>query len=125
MLNKEYQNDNLLYCPLPVQILFTILANGITEGNALNEVKNVFSIQNLENENQCYINLLNSISNNNILNIANSILTSFEPSGQIKAILARYRTVISSNINELKILYMIILMVKLVIITNLLIFLMY
>ena len=101
MLNKEYQNNNLLYCPLPVQILFTILANGITEGNALNEVKNVFSIQNLENENQYYINLLNSISNTNILNIANSILTSFEPSGQFKAILARYRTVISSNINEL------------------------
>ena len=101
MLNKDYKNDNLLYCPLPLQILFTILANGITEGNALNEIKNVFSIQNLEIENQFYINLLNSISNSKTLNIANSIFTAFEPSGQFKASLARYRTVISSNINEL------------------------
>ena len=72
MLNKDYQNNNLLYCPLPVQILFTILSNGIIEGNALNEIKNVFSIQNLENENQYYINLLNSISNDSISNLLNN-----------------------------------------------------
>lgn len=101
ILNKYYQNDNLLYCPLPLQILFTILSNGIIEGNALNEIKNVFSIHNLEFENQYYINLLNSISNDNILNIANSIFTAFEPSKQFKASLAKFRAVISNSMNEL------------------------
>ena len=100
-LNEEYHNKNLLYCPFPVQILFTLLANGITPGNALDELKNGFSIQDLNSENNYYLNLLSTISNYSSLNTINSFFSRFFPSNRFKMWVEKYFSTFSNNIYEL------------------------
>ena len=101
ILNEKYHNKNLLYCPFPVQLLFTLLANGITPGNALDEIKNGFLIQDLNDENNYYLNLLSTIRNYSSLNITNSFYSKFFPSNQFKMWLTKYFSTFSNSIYEL------------------------
>ena len=101
VLNQKEQNKNLLYCPLSVQLLFTLISNGISEENTLNELKLVFNIQNLEEENNYYINFLSSILNYESLNMANSIYSIYDPSFHFKEWLTKYKTIISKDVTEL------------------------
>ena len=101
ILNEEYTNQNLLYCPLPLQLLFTLLANGIAPGNALNELTNCFLIQDLNEENNYYIKLLTSLFNYSSLNMANTIFCRFQPQNQFQLWLQRYLTTMSRNKDEL------------------------
>ena len=100
-LNEEYKNQNLLYCPLPVQLLFTLLANGINPENALNELTNSFLIMDLNEENNYYIKLLASLFNYSSLNMANTIYCTFQPTSQFQSWLQRYLTAMSKNKNDL------------------------
>lgn len=100
-LNEEYYNNNLLYCPLPVQLLFTLLANGISQGNALNELKNCFSIKNLENENNFYINLLSSLEYYSSLEMSNTFFSKFSPTNQFETWVLKYFSIFSNNLSEL------------------------
>ena len=100
-LNEEYTNKNLLYCPLPLQLLFTLLANGIKPGNALDELTNCFLIQDLNEENNYYIQLLTSLFNYSSLNMANTIFCRFTPQSQFQLWLQRYLTTMSKSKDEL------------------------
>ena len=100
-LNEEYVNNNLLYCPFPVKLLFTLLANGITPGNALDELKKGFSIQDLDSENNYYLNLLSVIRNYSSLNTINSFFSKFFPSNLFKSWLMKYGSTLSNSIGAL------------------------
>ena len=100
ILNQDFFQRNLIYSPLPIHILFSLLAN-VTSGKSLNEIQNVFSIEKLDIENISNINLLNLISNYSSFEIANIIYSIYNPLVQFNIYISNYQTKISNNIDEI------------------------
>lgn len=105
VLNNMFPyNNNLIFCPLPIQILFTLLSNGITPGNALNEITNALSIIDLKNQNNYFINIFSNLQSNISLKIANAILLNsnlFHLGENFKNYLYKYSTKFTNNIYEI------------------------
>ena len=100
ILNENYINKNLIYSPLSIQLLLSLLSNGLS-GKCLNELKDIFLFQNLEYQNHIYMNILQSISNSTSLNIANVVFCPFEPLSNFKTHINNYKTLFSKNKEEL------------------------
>ena len=100
ILNESYKKSNLIYSPLTIQILLSFLSNGVTDPT-LNELKNVFSFQELQNQNNLYMKLLLSLSNIPSLSFANSIYCPFDPSPNFKTYIENYKICFSKKKEEL------------------------
>ena len=99
ILNKEYQNKNLLYCPLFLQLLFITLSNGINEEEALNEIQKVFNLQNINIENNYCLDTYNNLYDYKNINIANLIYSKYDTNIQI--FFSNFVTNISNDIYKL------------------------
>ena len=99
-LNEDYKNKNLIYSPLSIQILLSLLTNGLS-GQSLAELKKIFLFQDLNQHNNKYINLLSTLTKINSLKIVNAIFSQFEPSDNFKNYIDRYNSIFSKNKEEL------------------------
>ena len=82
-LNEDYKNKNLIYSPLSIQILLTLLTNGLS-GQSLAELKKIFLFQDLNQHNNKYMNLLSTLTKINSLKIVSAIFSPFEPSDNFR-----------------------------------------
>ena len=100
ILSQDFFQKNLIYSPFPIRILFSLLANG-TSGKSLLEIKNVFSFNSLDLENNSNINILKIISNFSSFEIANILYLTYNPSFQFSIYSSNYQTKIAKNTNEI------------------------
>ena len=106
-LNNNFDNNNkesnIIYSPLSLQIIFSLLANCITPGIALDEIMNAFYINNLDLQNQKIINIISNINSN--LKIGNALYCNNNIASYIsqnfKNFLSLYSSVFASNIYDL------------------------
>ena len=100
ILNESYKKSNLIYSPLTIQILLYSLSNWVSD-QTLNELKNVFCFQELQNQNNLDMKLLLSLSSIPSLNIANSIYCPIDPSPNFKTYIENYKICCSTKKEEL------------------------
>ena len=100
ILNENYKNKNLIYSPLTIQILLGLLSNGIT-GKSLSEFKKVFLFQDLNSQNNIYMQLLQTLKNIPSINIANAVFSPFPYSPNFQIYISNYEAIFSKNKEEL------------------------
>ena len=100
ILNEEYNNKNLIYSPLSIQLLLGLLSNGIT-GKSLTEFKNVFLFEDINSQNNIFIKLLQSLENIPSINIANAVFSPFPHLPNFQTFISNYKAIFSRNKEEL------------------------
>ena len=100
ILNEKYNNKNLIYSPLSIQILLGLFLNALS-GKALNELKDVFLFQDIQSQNNIYMKILQSLSNISSINMANVVFCPFETLSNFKTHINNYKTIFSKNKDEI------------------------
>ena len=100
ILSEDYQNKNLIYSPLSIQILLGLLANGISD-KSLTELKETFLFSDLQTENNMYSRLFQTLSNISSLKMANVIFSPFDSLTTFKPYINIYKIKFSSNKEEI------------------------
>ena len=100
ILNEEYLKKNLIYSPLSIYFLFCLIGNGASD-ITLNKIKEVFSINDLQIENNINVEFLNSINNNSYFDLTNAIYSPFSFLFPFPLYISKYKSKYSQNIFEI------------------------
>ena len=101
ILNEEYlKKKNLIYSPLSIYFLFCLIGNGASD-ITLNKIKEVFSINDLQIENNINVEFLNSINNNSYFDLTNAIYSPFSFLFPFPLYISKYKSKYSQNIFEI------------------------
>ena len=88
-MNKKYINQNLIISPLSAYQVLGLTANG-ARGQTLKEMLLALGNQNLEELNEINLAILNSIKNFTTIEIANAIMSIFEPEKEFLSTAPKY-----------------------------------
>ncbi len=96
-LNKQFINKNLIISPLNAYQVLSLAANGAEE-NTLTEMVSALGGKNLEELNKINMQILNEVKNFSTVEIANAIMTKFNPNKKFVASGQKY----GASIEKLK-----------------------
>ena len=89
-INKEYNQQNLVVSPLSAYQVLSLTSNG-ANGNTLQQMVSTLSSNALDHLNVNNFQILKAFKNFTSIEIANAVMTAFNPDGVMRKLMGKYR----------------------------------